>query len=74
MKNKLKVGDEVMWRGGWGSDAPQKARITNIDIYCDGGKYGDEVEECDWDEVTRDNCVVGLDNDHWAYGNQISRI
>jgi hypothetical protein len=71
---KLKVGDTVMWKGSFGMDPAKKVTIESIEINTHGGKEGDSVEECDWNKVTRDNCVVNLSNDHWAYGNQISRM
>ena len=71
---KLKVGDTVIWRGSWGSDSPEKAKVEGIEINTHGGKHGDDVEECDWSEVTRDNCIISLDNSHWAYGNQIKPV
>ena len=71
---KLKVGDKVRHRGGFGMDAPTNAKVEGIEVNCRGGKDGDGVDEVDWSEVTRDNCVVSLDNGHWAYGNQITRI
>ena len=30
MKHKYKVGQEVIWRGGWGTRAPQPAKIVDI--------------------------------------------
>lgn len=71
---KLKVGDTVRWRGGFGMDSATNAKVVGIEINCQGGKHGDEVEEVDWDKVTRDNCVVSLNNHHWAYGNQVKPV
>jgi len=71
---KLKIGDKVSWRGGFGFDGPQNAKVEGIDINCQGGKHGDQVDEVDWSKVTRDNCVVSLNNGHWAYGNQIQPV
>lgn len=70
---KLKIGDEVKWRGGFGSDPAKKARVEGIEI-TRGGKYGDPVNEVDWKEVYGRNVTVDLDNGHWAYASQISRI
>lgn len=30
--SKLKVGDQVMWRGGFGRDAPQVATIAGMEV------------------------------------------
>ena len=68
---KLKIGDMVIWKGSWGSDAPQQAIVEGINK---GGKYGDPVDEIKWSQVYDRNVVVVLDNGHWAYGSQISRV
>ena len=68
--SKLKVGDTVLWRGGFGSDAPKKAVVEGIEI-TNGGKYGDPVDEVDWTKVRDRNVTVDLDNGHWAYASQI---
>ena len=71
---KLKVGDTVNWRGGFGHDAARKAVVEGIEVNVRGGKEGDPVDECDWSEVTRENCVVSLNTGNWAYGNQIRPV
>lgn len=70
---KLKVGDTVLWRGGFGSDAPKKAVVEGIEI-TNGGKYGDSVNEVDWTKVYDRNVTVDLNNGHWAYASQIKRV
>ena len=70
---KLKVGDTVLWSGGFGSDAPKKAVVEGIEI-TNGGKYGDPVDEVDWEKVYDRNVTVDLDNGHWAYASQIKRV
>ncbi len=74
MANKitLKVGDQVMWRGGFGGDAPLKAKVTGIELCKAGEKYGESVDQVFW--KNKDRIVVDLDNDHWARGHQISPI
>ena len=68
----LKIGDEVIWRGSWGKDAPQLAKVEEIEI-TKGGKYGNPVDEVEWSEVYERNLVVTLDNGHWAYASQIKK-
>ena len=68
----LKVGDEVMWRGGFGSDAPRKAKVVGIELCRAGEKYGEPRESVDWSK--KDRIVVDLDNGHWAKGHQIDPI
>jgi len=70
---KLKVGDTVLWRGGFGSDAPKKAVVEGIEI-TNGGKYGDPVDEVGWEKVYDRNVTVDLNNGHWAYASQIKRV
>lgn len=74
MKNKLKIGDKVWWKGGFGSEPVKMATIEEIEI-TGGYKYGDQVDEVDWDEVYDRNVVVSFsDYAHWAYAEQIKRI
>lgn len=67
----LRVGDEVIWRGGWGRNAPTRATVTHIEIL-DGtsAKHGLDTDEVAWE--ASDNFVVDLDNGHWAYGSQLT--
>lgn len=70
---KLKIGDKVWWRGGFGSEPRKLATVEEIEI-TGGYKYGDQVDEVDWDEVYDRNVVVSFsDNNHWAYASQIKR-
>jgi len=70
---KLKIGDKVWWRGGFGSEPKKLATIEEIEI-TGGYKYGKQVDEVDWDQVYDRNVVVSFsDNNHWAYAEQISR-
>lgn len=68
----LKVGDKVMWRGGFGTEAPKEAVVESIELCKVGEKYGDSVDEVSWKK--KDRIVVDLDNGHWARGSQISPI
>lgn len=73
MKNTLKIGDKVWWRGGFGSEPAKLATIEEIEI-TKGYKYGDQVDEVSWDEVYDRNVVVSFsDNNHWAYASQIKK-
>jgi len=73
MPDVLKVGDVVIWRGGWGRDAPLKATVTHLEVTeRPGEKYGHEVTEVLWTTVSEDRVVVDLDNGHFAYGHQIN--
>lgn len=74
--SKLKIGDEVIWRGAWGTQEPIKAKIESIELCANGRKYGKDVKSVDWNTVTngKRSITVSLDNGHWAYGNQLTEI
>ena len=64
---KLKLGDEVIWRGSWGKDLPKEVKVTCIEI------NDINVSSIGWDKVESRDVVVDLDNGHWAYGFQIAK-
>ena len=68
----LRVGDTVMWRGGFGSEPPRKAKVVGIEVCPAGEKYGTPRESVEWSKIH--SVVVDLDNGHWAKGHQISRL
>jgi len=71
--SKLKIGDKVWWRGGFGSDPRKVATIEEIEV-TGGYKYGEQVDEVDWSEVYDRNVVVSFsDHNNWAYASQIKR-
>ena len=73
MKDTFKIGDTVMWRGAFGTDAAKPAVIESIDrTERPHTKYGEPVEEMAWQD--RNYCLVTLDNGHWAYGSQLSPL
>ena len=72
MKDTLKIGDTVLWRGGFGSETAKLAVVEGIEI-TGGYKYGDSVEEVPWSEVYDRNVTVDLENGHWAYAEQIRK-
>lgn len=74
MSDKLRIGDLVMWSGGFESEISLPTRVTCIELAEDGKKYGEEVEEVLWKHVDSRNVVVDLENGKWAYGNQLTRI
>ena len=73
MKNLLKIGDTINWKGSWGSDPSKKAKVTGIEVNC-VSKDGDEVEVVEWGEVDSESVILSLDNDHWCYGYQVKQI
>lgn len=68
----LKIGDTVMWRGGFGRQNPQPVKVEAIELTEQPReKYGEEVEEVSWDAVRENRVVMTLDNGYWAYSDQI---
>lgn len=70
----LRIGDEISWRGYWGSGGALPAIVKHIVVEHHGGQDGRSVQEVPWSQVTRENVIVSLNNGHWAYGNQIEKI
>lgn len=72
----LKIGDEVIWRGGWGTDAPQKVTVRTIQINEENGsKDGTSVPSVDWRFAEERNIIVDFDeNNHWAWGFQLAPL
>ena len=69
----LKIGDVVRWKGSWGSDPEELAKIKSIEICPVGTKFGNEVKKVLWATLDKKNVVVILDNNHFAYGYQIKK-
>lgn len=68
----LKVGDEVIWRSGWGEGAPRPARVKRIEVDCNQlAEDGVLVDELPWGQVHTRSTVVDLENGSWAYGTQL---
>ena len=69
---KVKIGDTVKWRGGFGNDEPKLAVVRGVTVTAmRRDKYGDEVEEADESLVAQNRVVFDLDSGHWAYSDQI---
>ncbi len=71
----VKVGDTVLWKGAFGSGPEQEAVVKGLEITgVPYEKEGDSVDEVPWSLVRRGLVVFDLENGHWAYSNQISKI
>lgn len=71
----LRIGDAVIWRGSWGSDAPRVAIVSEIEQTREQNeKYGVAVDSLPWSTVRAGFAVVSLDNGRWAYGFQIEPV
>lgn len=70
---KIKIGDTVNWRGGFGMYPAEPAVVKRIEI-THGAKNGTKVDEMLWEDFVGREAVVDLDNGHWAYASQISPL
>lgn len=69
---KVKIGDTVKWRGGFGMDAPRSAVVAGLSITdYPREKYGEEVDEVDSSLIDQNRVLFDLENGHWAYSDQI---
>ena len=69
---KIKVGDIVTYRGGFGSHAPKRVVVTEMELTeVPRSKYGEDVDEVTLDDVKAGLVVFGLDDGHWCYSDQI---
>ena len=68
----LRIGDKVLWRGGFGQDQPKLATVIAIEKDC-VAKSGTKVNSIPWDEVNTRGVIVDLDNSHWCYGTSVTR-
>lgn len=67
---KLKIGDTVRYRM-WDSTITT-AKVLSIEICREGEKSGRPVSTCNLD--AHKNGTLDLDNNHWAYFNQVIKI
>ena len=69
----LRVGDTVLWRGGFGRDPAREAVVEGIELAEVGEKYGTPVQTAPWSRLTGRHAVISFGN-YWAYAEQISRL
>lgn len=73
MEKFIRIGDEISWRGSWGTQPPKLARVVHIEkTRAPGEKHGNSVNEI---SVAEKYCAVfSLDNGHWAFGDAIALV
>lgn len=71
-KKYIAVGDEVVYRGAWGSAFPKKVKVEGIEkTKEEGDKYGGvPVKRIAVDEINYG--IFDLSDGHWCYGYQIA--
>jgi len=73
MGNTLRIGDTVLWRGGFGRDPAREAVVEGIEMVEVGEKYGAPTESAPWSRLTGRHAVISFGN-HWAYAEQIDKL
>jgi len=75
MKNTLKVGNKIQYRGCFGSGAVEVVTVESIEV-TEGPreKYGHNVEECDISVIRENRANLSLSNGHWCYSDQVVRV
>mgnify|MGYP001426017399 CR=1 FL=1 len=72
MSETIKIGDSVVWRGGFGMDMPLSATVEGMELTDNPReKYGESVDEVDLYSVRENRVVFSLGNGHWCYSEQI---
>lgn len=66
-----KIGDCVIYKGAWGTNAATKAFIEGMEKVTPGEKEGVEVPEASWEDIHKGAVVLDLSDGHWAYGWQV---
>ncbi len=75
MKDAIKVGDEVAWRGSYGADEPEAAKVEGITLSVSPYSHvGEEVFSVKHCTLREGRAVIDLDNGHWAYANQVAPL
>ena len=67
---RIEIGTTIKWRGTWGTEPEIEAKVEGIQICAEGCKEGRGVKSIAY--TTKDRCVFDLDNQHCAYGHQIT--
>lgn len=71
----IKVGDKVNWKGCFGMFASAVVKVVGMEVTeHPRDKYGEKVEEADVSLVHQNRVVFTLDNEKWAYSDQITPI
>lgn len=68
----LRIGDKVLYSGGWGSKEPKEATVLRI--WKSASNYPSKGNQVNQISLSDENFRVDLDSGHWAYGWQISKL
>jgi hypothetical protein len=67
----LRVGDRILWSGGWGSKEPKEATVLRI--WKSASNYPSRGNEVNQISLKDENFRVDLDNGNWAWSWQICK-
>jgi hypothetical protein len=73
MTSILRVGDTVLWRGGFGRDPAREAVVSSIELVEPGSKYGESVKSAPWSRLRGRHAVIDFGR-YWAYAEQIAPL
>ena len=72
IKNTIKVGDTIMYRGCFGSDAPKQVVVDGLTLTDETrSKYGLDVREVFIKDVKANRVLFSLNDGHWCYAEQV---
>ena len=72
LRRVVRVGDEVVWKGNFGSAPAQVVRVVSMEVTdLARSKYGESRAEVLWSLVAANRVVFTLSSGTWAYGEQI---
>jgi hypothetical protein len=75
MSSILKIGDEIIYRGCFGSGTEEKVIVEGITLTEEPReKYGVEVEAVSVSDVRANRTLLSLSNGHWCYGEQVVEV
>lgn len=69
----LSVGDQVVYRPGFGYQAETMVTVIALEETAYGEKYGTEVDGISKETFDAKAFVASFDNGHWGYGHQVDR-
>lgn len=72
MKETIKIGDQIVYHGGFGDALPSISRIIQMEVtdYA-REKYGQERTEVSLELVEDNRVCITLENGHWCYSEQV---
>jgi hypothetical protein len=74
MSNRIKVGDQVVYKGCFGMFPPTTVTVTGMELTRrPREKDGEHRESVSWEEVRANRVIFSLEDGHWCYSDQICK-